>query len=67
MKVTDPIRISTQKARERVTSGQALLVCAYDNEKKFNANHLEGAISFADFRTRLLSLPKDQKIIFYCA
>ena len=65
--MTEAIRISPQKAREDITSGQALLVCAYDNEKKFNANHLEGAISFAEFRTRLSSLPKDQKIIFYCA
>ena len=65
--MTEPIRISPQSAREKTTSGQALLICAYDNDKKFNANHLEGAISFSDFRTRLSSLPKDQKIIFYCA
>lgn len=65
--MTDPIRISPQTARERITSGQALLVCAYDNEKKFNANQLEGAISFADFMTRLSTLPKDQNVIFYCA
>ena len=65
--MTDPIRISPQTAREKTISGLALLVCAYDDEKKFNANHLEGAISFADFRTRLSTLPKDQKIIFYCA
>jgi hypothetical protein len=65
--MAEPIRISPQTAREKVTSGQALLICAYDDEKKFNANHLEGAISFADFKTRLSSLPKDQNIIFYCA
>jgi len=65
--MTEPIRISPQTAREKTTSGQALLICAYNDEKKFNANHLEGAISFADFRTRLPSLPKDQKLIFYCA
>ncbi len=65
--MTEPIRISPQTAREEVTSGLALLVCAYGDEKKFNANHLDGAISFADFRIRLSYLPKDQKIIFYCA
>ena len=65
--MTEPIRISPQTAREQTTSGLALLVCAYDNEEKFNANHLEGAISFADLRTRFSTLPKDQKIIFYCA
>ena len=65
--MTEPIRISPQTAREKTTSGLTLLICAYDDEKKFNANHLEGAISFADFRTKLSSLPKDQNIIFYCA
>lgn len=65
--MSEPIRISPKKTKEKVTSGLALLVCAYDDEKKFSANHLEGAISFADFRTRLSSLPKNQKIIFYCA
>jgi hypothetical protein len=65
--MTEPIRILPQTAREQTTTGLALLVCAYEDEKKFNANHLEGAISFADFKTRLSSLPKDQKIIFYCA
>ena len=65
--MTEPIRVSPQTVREHVTSGQALLVCAYDNEDKFNANHLEGAVSFSEFRSRLTSLPSDQEIIFYCA
>lgn len=65
--MTEPIRISPNEAREKVTSGPALLVCAYDDENKFNANHLEGAISLSNFRSRLSSLPQDQEIIFYCA
>ena len=65
--MTAAIRISPNETREKVTSGRALLVCAYDDERKFKANHLEGAISLSDFKSRLASLPKDQEIIFYCA
>jgi hypothetical protein len=65
--MTQPTRIPPQTVREQTTSGLALLVCAYDDENKFNANHLDGAISFAEFKSRLSALPKDQKIIFYCA
>ncbi len=65
--MTEIMRISPQAVRENVTSGQAVFVCAYDDENKFNANHLEGAISLSDFRSRLSSLPQDQEIIFYCA
>lgn len=44
-----------------------MLVCAYDNEDKFKANYLEGAISLSDFREQLPSLSTDEEIIFYCA
>jgi hypothetical protein len=60
-------RLSPQKVRDKVTSGEALLVCAYDNEDKFRKNHLDGAISLAAFKARLSSLSEDQEIIFYCA
>ena len=59
-------RIYPEDARSRVIKGEALLVCAYDSEEKFSANHLEGAISRADFLSRLSSLPKDKELIFYC-
>ena len=62
----EPIRISVEDARRKVTAGSALLVCAYDDDDKFKNNHLEGAISLADFRAKLPSLSTDQEIIFYC-
>ena len=65
--MTKPIRISSYEARQKATSGRALLVCAYDDEDKFKNNHLEGAISFAEFKSKLSSLSEDQEIIFYCA
>jgi rhodanese-related sulfurtransferase len=65
--MAEPTRVLPKEAREKTTSGSALLVCAYDSEDRFKANHLEGAISMGDFREKLSSLPKDKEIIFYCA
>ena len=60
-------RISPQDAYPQVTSGQALLVCAYANEKTCSTIMLEGEISLKEFESRLAGLKKDQPIIFYCA
>jgi hypothetical protein len=60
-------RISVDEARQKVQSGSALLVCAYDNDEKFQKLKLEGALSLSEFRSRLSTLPKDGEIIFYCA
>jgi rhodanese-related sulfurtransferase len=65
--MTDIIRMPPEMARQRVLSGDALLVCAYDNQEKFEKNHLQGAISLVEFKSRVSSLPKDREIIFYCA
>ena len=65
--MTEPERIDVREASARLKSGTALLVCAYDDEGRFKALHLEGAISLREPRSRLGSLPKDQEIIFYCA
>jgi hypothetical protein len=60
-------RIDPGEARRKVTSGQALLVCAYDDEAKCRQIALDGAISLAELGSRLASLPKDTELIFYCA
>ena len=65
--MTQPVRISAEETRKRVKSGSALFVCAYDDDEKFQNNHLEGAISFSEFKSRLPSLARDQEMIFYCA
>jgi hypothetical protein len=59
-------RIAPQDAYPLVKSGQALLVCAYANEKICSTIMLEGAISLQEFESRLAGLKKDQPIIFYC-
>ncbi|MEJ2100021.1 MAG: hypothetical protein P8X68_08580 [Desulfobacterales bacterium] len=63
----EPVRISPQEARQKVITGHAILVCAYDDAEKFKHNHLEGAVPFAELRSKLTSLSKAQEIIFYCA
>ncbi len=61
-----PDRITPKDAYERSKSGASLLVCAYDDDDKFSAMHLEGAISFSEFKLKLPALSKNQEIIFYC-
>ena len=61
------VRISPQEAYAQVSSGKALLVCAYENEKTCSSIMLERAITLKEFQGRLAGLKKDQPIIFYCA
>jgi len=61
------VRMSPEQAYQNVKAGQAILVCAYDDEATFQKMRLDMAISFGEFRKRLPTLPKDQEIIFYCA
>jgi rhodanese-related sulfurtransferase len=66
--MTKPIiRTPVEEVKQKVASGSALLVCAYDDEQKFQQLHLEGAISLAEFKSRFFALEKDREIIFYCA
>ncbi len=60
-------RVAPEEIRERVIQGNALLVCAYEDDAKFRAMALEGAIPMSAFMARCRSLPKDQEIVFYCA
>lgn len=60
------VRVSPRETYEKVKAGQALLVCAYESDARFEKFHLEGAISFNDFKVRFSSLPFDQEVIFYC-
>lgn len=61
-------RINPQEAYEHMRAdSNALLVCAYDSEEKFQQNHLGGAISLDEFISQADTLSKDREIIFYCA
>jgi hypothetical protein len=63
--MADVERISAEEAYKRVKAGQALLVCAYEDEDKCRRLNLDGSISFTTFQSRAASLPKNQEIIFY--
>jgi len=60
-------RINVEEAHKKVAAGQALLVCAYEDEAKCRTFNLEGSIPLSSFKSRAGSLPKSQQIIFYCA
>jgi len=62
-----PTGISATEARQDVTAGKALLVCAYRDEEACRRVQLEGSVSLVQFESRLPGLPKDQEIVFYCA
>jgi len=64
--MSDAVRILPQEAREKVRSGQAVLVCAYADDAKFARYHLEGAIPLSAFQATVGELAKDLEIIFYC-
>ena len=63
--MTEPIRISAEEARKNELSGEALLVCAYEDAEKFRHSHLQDAISLQDFKARVAALSREQMIIFY--
>jgi hypothetical protein len=65
--MSEIVRIDPEQARTMVEAGKALLVCAYEDDRKFRALQLEGAISLSEFNSRLPSLPRESEVIFYCA
>jgi hypothetical protein len=65
--MAEPERVLPQEIYNRVKTGAALLVCAYDSEERFNLMRLDGAISLDSFKSRVPSLSKDQEIAFYCS
>ncbi len=61
-----PARLSAEEARQKVVSGAALLICAYESDEKCRAMLLEGAIFLSEFRNIAASLSKETEVIFYC-
>lgn len=60
-------RIDLHSARESVESGEALLVCAYDDEEKCRSLRIEGALTLQEFEDRRVDIDHRQRIILYCA
>ena len=64
--MTEP-KIKVEEARRDVQESDALLVCAYDDQKKCEKHHLEGAITLNELQSREDQLSKEHALIFYCA
>lgn len=60
-------RVRPEEILGRVQSGEALLICAYDDDEKFKTLHLEKALSLRQFQELKPSIPKDKELVFYCA
>ncbi len=58
-------RISAADAKKAVDSGQALLVCIYDDQKFHSGAHLDGAIPMSEFTKMKPDLDLSTQIIFY--
>lgn len=58
-------RIGVEKARDLVESGEALLICSY-NDETCKYKRLDGAILMSELKNRLDNLPISQMLIFYC-
>ncbi len=59
-------RVDPETARRDVSAGRALLVCAYDDRQRCRSMMLDGAIDMDELQARLPTMPKDQRMIFYC-
>lgn len=63
--MSDIARVSPEKVREKVRLGNALLVCAYDDDGKYGRMRLDGSLSLGEFKSKIAGLPKDKEIIFF--
>lgn len=64
--MVDVPRIGPEEAYEKVTAGEALLVCGYEDPEQCAALHVEGSLSMQQFRALRRTLPKEQELVFYC-
>ena len=58
-------RVSAEAVRGKVTSGNALLVCAYDDDGKYGRMNLEGSVSLSKFKSEISGTAKEREIFFY--
>ena len=59
-------RIGVEDARQKVQSGEALLVCSY-GDSNCKSILFDSALLKSEFEAKTAGLPKDKEIIFYCA
>ena len=62
-------RIPPEEAFEEVSSGEALLICAYDDDEKCRRLQLDRSLTLRELEELLRQgeVPRDRELIFYCA
>ena len=63
--MSEPIRVKPEEVYPRVKSGEAILVCAYNDDEEYKRINLEGSISLSEFYSKLPHYSKEQEIIFF--
>ena len=58
-------KISALEARRRADAGQALLVCAYEDEQKCRDAGVSGSLTYRQFLAQLPTIPKSRELIFF--
>ncbi len=64
--MTEAPRIDVVAAHRKVAEGEALLICAYEDESRCNRIRLDGSLTMNDLEEVLAWLPKNKELIFYC-
>lgn len=59
-------QIYPAQAQKKVATGNALLVCGYEDEGRCARIRLQGSMSLNEFKGQMSTLARDQEIIFYC-
>ncbi len=59
-------RLQAEEVRRRINDG-AMLVCAYDDVDKCRKTGIDESIPYAEFKSKLDSIPKSKEIVFFCA
>lgn len=65
--MTEATKIKPEDVYPRVKSGEAVLVCAYNDDERYKKMQLEGSIPLEEFYATLPKYAKDREIVFYCA
>ncbi len=60
-------RTSPEGVKRKARASEALLLCACEDDEKFSGICLEGAALLKGFNKKVIHLPKDREVVFYCA
>jgi len=65
--MVEPERIAPELAYRHMRSGDALLICAYDDAELCGRMQLPNSMTLYQFERSLMYIPVEKELIFYCA